>query len=347
MTTVIASVVILGIIGTVFGAVLAFASRIFAVKVDPRVEEVEEILPGANCGACGAASCFAYAGAVVEGKLPPNACVPGGADVAQKIGEILGCEVEETVEMRAVVRCKGGIKESRQKFTYIGVEDCWAATLLSGGNKACEYGCLGLGSCVRACPFNAIFMNENGLPEVYTELCTGCGLCVKECPRGIIELIPKEQKIYLACMNPEKGKAVTKVCDVGCIGCELCANPKTTPSGDITMKEFLPVIHFKNNKNLIAGAHRCSKNSFVVEVTFPPVKYDIEKCDGCADLKKPLCIKICPVKKCLTFDKDIRKVHINKENCIGCELCVNECPVGAFEVTEKNEGIKHVITKEL
>ena len=347
MITVISSVVILGVIGIVFGAILAFASRVFAVEVDPRIEKVEEILPGANCGACGATSCFAFAEAVVQGKLAANSCVPGGAEGAGKIGEILGCEVEESREMRAAVRCKGGLKESQQKFTYLGVKDCWAATLLSGGNKACEYGCLGLGSCVEACPFNAVAMNKNGLPEVYPELCTGCGLCVEACPRGIIELIPKEQKIYLACMNPGKGKTVTAVCDVGCNGCTLCANPKTTPSGDIKMEGDIPVINFQNNKNLIAGAYRCAKNSYVVEVSFASVEYDIKKCNGCPDQPKPLCVKVCPVKNCLTFDEDTKKAQLSKEMCIGCELCVSECPVGAFKPVEEKEGIEHVIEEKM
>ena len=343
MLTVITSVAILGIIGALFGALLAFASKKFAVFVDPRVDSINSILPGANCGACGAAGCFSFAESVVGGKLAANACVPGKTEVSNKIGEILGLAVEESAEMRAVVRCKGGKKEAKQRFEYFGIEDCTAAELLSGGNKACVYGCLGLDSCVRVCPFNAMYMNGNALPVIVPDLCTGCGLCVKACPRNIIELIPKAQKIYVACVNPEKGKTVKDACEVGCIGCTLCANPKTTPSGDIVMDGNLPKIRFTNNKNLVAGAYRCAPDSFVIETAYPPVQYDSEKCNGCPGQPKPLCTKLCPVKNCLTFDAENKKAVFNKDLCVGCDLCIAECPVKAFEPAEIKEGIEYVV----
>jgi electron transport complex protein RnfB len=343
MITVVASVAILGIAGIIFGALLAFSAKKFAVEVDSRIEGVNAILPGANCGACGAAGCFSFAESVVTGKLDPTACVPGKSEVAQKIGEILGLAVKDTVEMRAVVHCKGGLKEAKQRFEYFGIEDCTAAELLSGGNKACIYGCLGLDSCVRVCPFNAMIMNNNALPEIFPDLCTGCGLCVKACPRNIIELIPKAQKVYIACINPEKGKAVKEVCEVGCTGCTLCANPKTTPSGDIVMDGNLPKIRYTDNKNLIAGAYRCAPNSFVVEITFPPVNYERNVCNGCPDQPKALCTRICPVKNCITFEAQAKKAVFNKDLCVGCELCIAECPVGAFEPALKTEGIEYVL----
>jgi|LSQX01.1.fsa_nt_gb RnfABCDGE-type electron transport complex B subunit len=331
MITVVSSVMILGVIGIFFGACLAYASKIFYVQLDPRVEKIADTLPGANCGACGAAGCFSYAEGVVAGTFPPNACTPGGKDVAAIIGEIMGCAVEEVTPMLAVVHCKGGRKEARQKFEYMGVQDCKAAMLLAGGNKACEYGCLGFGSCVAVCPFQAIEMGDNGLPVVYPELCTGCGLCVKACPRHIISLIPQTQKIYLACANPEKGKAVKGVCEVGCISCGICANKNNNPSGDIVMEGGLPRIDYHDNLRILPGATRCPSDSFVIEVDYPPVTYDADKCDGCEGKPKPLCVKICPSKGCLTFDTEQKKAVYDSDKCVGCELCISECPVVAFK----------------
>lgn len=343
MVTVIASVVVLGIIGLTFGTVLAFSSRIFAVEVDPRLEEIEDILPGVNCGGCSAAGCHAYAEAVVQSKLSITACAPGGPDVSNKIGSILGQETGEVEEMKAVVLCKGGLKEAKKKFLYDGLPDCNAAHLLSGGGKLCAYGCLGHGDCVKACTFNAMYMDVNELPVVVEELCTGCTLCVSACPRDIMAMIPKKQKIFIGCVNPEKGKAVKDVCDVGCTGCTLCANPKTTPSGDYVMEGDLPVINFQDNKNLIAGAFRCASESIVHEISFPVIQYDMEKCNGCEDKPKPLCVKICPVKNCLTFDKENQKALLNKDLCIGCDLCVSECPVNAFTPFVERSEVKNEI----
>lgn len=331
LITVVSSVVVLGLFGFVFGAILAYAAQIFAVEVDPRVEGIVGCLPGANCGSCGSAGCFSFAEGVVAGTQKPSGCLPGGKDVATRIGEIMGCAVEELTPMRAVANCKGGHQEARQKFEYMGVEDCRAALLLSGGNKACEYGCLGFGSCVKACQFQAITMGENGLPIVYPELCTGCGLCVKACPRNVMSLIPKTQKIYLGCVNPEKGKAVKEVCDVGCIACGICANKNNNPSGDIVMEGGLPQVSYQDDLRIIPGATRCPSHSFVIGVTYPPVEYKSEKCNGCEGKPKPLCVKICPAKNCLTFDSEQKKAVYDSSLCVGCELCISECPTVAFK----------------
>ena len=262
---IIASIIGLGGLGLFFGATLAYASKKFAVEVDPRVEEIDEILPQANCGGCGYPSCSAYAEAVVKGDAPPNLCVVGGQPVAERVASILGVQAEKVEEKIAVVKCGGGYDEAKRKYIYEGIKDCNVAAQLGGGDKACEYGCLGLGSCVEACPYDAMAMNDNGLPVVFDEKCTGCGLCVEACPKGIMQLIPKSQKVYVACVSHDRGKAVTSVCSVGCTGCGLCANPKFTPSGLVKMdREInLPVIPV-NWPDYETAVAKCPTKSFVL-----------------------------------------------------------------------------------
>ena len=208
----------LGALGLAFGLLLALAAKVFHVDVDPRIERVEEALPGAQCGACGQPGCSPYAEAVVKGEMEPNLCKPGGPSVAREVAGILGVEVGEITPMVAVTRCKGGRRAARQRAAYDGIEECNAAVLVSGGAKACVYGCLGFGSCVKACPFDAMGMSDDGLPVVFEDKCTGCGSCVAPCPRGIMELVPRAQKIYLGCVSQDRGKDVKAVCSVGCQG---------------------------------------------------------------------------------------------------------------------------------
>ena len=229
-------------LGLAFGLLLALAAKTFHVETDPRIGLVEDALPGAQCGACGKPGCSAYAEAVVKGEVPPTLCMPGGAAVARTVAGILGLEAGEFTPMVAVTRCKGGRREAVQRAEYQGIRDCNAAELVAGGPKGCTYGCLGFGSCVNACPFDAMGMSDNGLPVVFEDKCTGCGSCLEPCPRGIMELIPRSQKVYLGCVSQEKGKAVKEVCSVGCVGCKACTRPKNTPSGKIQWKGNLPVL---------------------------------------------------------------------------------------------------------
>jgi len=259
------SVISLGGLGLFFGTLLAFASKIFAITVDPRVEQIVEILPNANCGACGYAGCTAYAEAVVNGEAASNLCIPGGTLVARSIAEILGIEAQEVTKKVAVVRCGGGKKEAKAKYIYEGLTDCHAAELLGGGSKACKYGCLGLGSCVSACPYDAIAMSDNGLPVVFEEKCSGCGLCAQACPRGIIEIIPVTQKVYVACVSHDRGKDVKAVCSVGCTGCTLCASPKFVPSGKVKIEDNLPVVP-PDWEDFDTAVEKCPSKCFVVRV---------------------------------------------------------------------------------
>jgi len=265
---IVSALVIMGGLGLIFGIGLAIASKIFFVKKDPRVEQIEAVLPGANCGACGAPGCSGFAVGVVEGKYSVSGCIVGGAEVARQVAQIMGEEADDLLPHVAVVRCRGDRDNSVDRAVYYGIKDCRAAVLIDNGAKGCVYGCLGLGTCEQACPFEAIRMGENGLPVVDEFLCTGCGECVKACPRNIMELIPGNQKVFIACVSKDFGKAVKAVCKVGCIGCSLCANPKTTENEIITMDGKLPVIHYDKvrdpNKDLENAVAKCPTKSFGV-----------------------------------------------------------------------------------
>lgn len=211
-------------LGTFFALVLAVASKKLFVKEDPRVERIEEILPGVNCGACGSASCQVFAERVLTKEVPVNACVPGGADVAEQLAGVLGVESQAAERKIAVVHCGARSEEKKHRANYRGVEGCQASMLVAGGELSCVYGCLGYGDCAQVCPFEAIIMKE-GLPQIDRERCTGCGNCIKVCPRGIISLESGDEThplIVVACSSLDKGKAVKSICPVGCIACKLC-----------------------------------------------------------------------------------------------------------------------------
>ncbi|MGE5552123.1 MAG: RnfABCDGE type electron transport complex subunit B [Bacteroidota bacterium] len=216
------SLALLGGLGAVFGLLLAFAAKKFAVESDPRIDEIEQVMPGANCGACGYPGCRGAAEAIVEGKAPTTACPVGKAAVADKIAAIMGTSAGASEAKRAILMCRGGREECPDRFVYVGVADCAAAHRLAGGPKGCEFGCLGLGSCVVKCPFGAIHINEKGLAEIGPD-CTGCGLCVSACPRGLLMLVPADKPVVVnRCKNTQRGPEVRKICKVGCIACSLC-----------------------------------------------------------------------------------------------------------------------------
>ncbi len=220
----IESIISLSLIGLVFGAVLAFASIKFAVEEDPKVVAVKDVVPGANCGACGFAGCSAFAEAVVAEKADIAACIPGGADCCAEIADILGKpKPEEGVSYVAQVNCIGFGEASTDSFIYDGVPTCTAANDFFGGFKECQYGCLGLGTCALVCPFDAVTM-ENGKPIIDPELCKGCGKCKDDCPRGVISIVAYNPQAYgVLCNSKDKGKQTKAYCEVGCTGCGACA----------------------------------------------------------------------------------------------------------------------------
>lgn len=238
MSQILIPILIIGGMGIAFGILLGVTSKIFEVKTDERVPLITETLPGANCGGCGFAGCAAYADAIVNGGAKTNMCPVGGEAVAKKIAEIMGAEEEASEKYIARVMCSGNFENAKSKFEYDGPMDCHIAAGL-GGEKMCPNACLGLGSCVKVCQFDAITV-ENGVAVTDKEKCVGCGMCVSECPRSVIRLVPEKTKYSVACSSVEKGKVTRSVCDVGCIGCGICA--KNCPKGAIVLENNLAKI---------------------------------------------------------------------------------------------------------
>ena len=244
-------------LGVLMGALLAAASRIFAVPKNEKAEQIVECLPGANCGGCGYSGCAALAEAVAKGEAKVNACTVGGAETAVRIAEIMGVEAAPTVRMRAQVMCSGTREYARKKYVYDGVPDCMAASRIGGGDKLCKNGCVGLGTCVKACPFGAISVVE-GVAVVDYNKCRGCGVCVSACPKNIIRLIPFDAKHWVGCMSVDDGKNTRKVCDVGCISCRLCQ--KNCPEGAITVDSFVAHIDYSKCTGCDKCVEKCPRH---------------------------------------------------------------------------------------
>ncbi len=219
--------------GAAFGVALAAVAKRFHVPVNPLVERVREALPSANCGACGFAGCTAYAEALVlRPEVPANLCAPGRGPVAKAVAELTGKEMGAVTDRMVVMRCSGTSAYAREESVYSGISTCAAASLVFGGPKACKNGCLGLGDCVRACPFDALFLADDGIARVKPDKCTGCGICVPACPKELFQLYPRSHRIELSCVAKEKGAIVRGTCMVGCILCRKCVSK--CPAGAIT-----------------------------------------------------------------------------------------------------------------
>lgn len=261
MNNIILAVLIVGAIGLIFGCILAFASVIFAVKTDEREEQIVSVLPGANCGACGYAGCSAYAGAVVNDNAPVNGCPVGKGSVAEKIAKIMGVETQSVEEKVAKVMCQGTCNEAVIKYDYKGVNDCFAAQKLAGGPKECTYGCLGYGSCVTACQFDAVKIID-GIAKVSEDKCQACEACIKACPKGIIKMVPKQKKAHVLCINKDKGALVNKYCKVGCIGCKMCE--KICPVSAISVVDNCAKVDYSLCSGCGLCAEKCPKK--VIEI---------------------------------------------------------------------------------
>ena len=231
------AIIVLGVLGAIFGALLAYASKIFHVEVDPKQAQIRECLAGANCGGCGYPGCDGYAAAVAKGEAPTNRCVAGGEATAAKVAEIMGVSNDAADKMVAFVPCSGSLEAAELRFNYNGPEDCRAAMLFGGrSSKMCTFACIGFGNCAKACQFDAMHIID-GVARVDRLNCVGCGACVDACPKSIVKLIPEKQKIMPACSNTEKGAQVMKVCKVGCIGCMKCQ--RECPADAIVVKDNL------------------------------------------------------------------------------------------------------------
>ena len=264
ITAVIIAAVIVGGTGLFIGVFLGLAGKKFAVEVDEREEAILGVLPGNNCGGCGYAGCSGLAAAIAKGEAEVGSCPVGGAPVAAKIGEIMGVSAGEQIHEVAFVKCGGTCEQAATDYEYHGIGDCVMVNMMqNGGPKTCTYGCLGEGTCVKACPFGAIDV-VNGVAVVDKEACKACGKCVAKCPKHLIELVPYEQTTFVQCSSHAKGKAVTSACEVGCIGCKKCE--KNCPSD---------AIHVVDQR----------------------AEIDPAKCTGCG-----LCAENCP-RKCIMVEK--------------------------------------------
>ena len=260
------AIAILGGLGLVFGLVLAAASKVFYVETDPRLDQLNECLPGANCGGCGFAGCGAYAEAVLKGEAPVGKCASGGNDAAKAMAAIMGVQAEEVTRKVAMVRCSGArtfdaegnlTKGAKMKATYEGFHDCLAASKVGGsGPLSCKFGCLGYGSCTRVCKYGAISV-KNGVAVVDEDLCVGCMACAQVCPRKVITAVEPDRNVIIACNSLAKGAVTNRACTVGCIGCGKCM--KTCPSGAITITNNLAQIDYSKCTNCGQCATVCPK----------------------------------------------------------------------------------------
>ena len=234
MNPILLAVLLVAGIGILAGLLLAVLSKVMAVPVDEKAAEIEEVLPGANCGSCGFSGCSGYAAALSSGNTTDTGlCNPGGNEVSQKIAGIMGLAAASVEPMTAVVMCKGTNSCAKTKMVYEGVQSCKMAVQLFGGAKECSFGCLGLGDCARACPQDAIMLCD-GVAVVSPDVCIACKKCINTCPKGIIDLVPKGQMTAaVLCKNHDKGAVTRKACDTGCIGCTKCV--KTCPNEAISM----------------------------------------------------------------------------------------------------------------
>ncbi|MBO7146354.1 MAG: RnfABCDGE type electron transport complex subunit B [Lentisphaeria bacterium] len=221
MTNILIAAAVLALLGLVLGILIGYTAKRFAVEADPRIEEITELLPGANCGGCGYAGCADFAKEIVENDANISSCSACSEENFKKIAEILGKEAGNREKQVAVVYCSGDNHKAKRLARYNGLNDCRAAAALSGGGKTCRFGCIGLGSCARRCQFGAIEI-RNGLAIVHPELCEGCGNCIDICPRKLIRLVPATSKIHVYCNSLEKGPVKRKACEAACIACKKC-----------------------------------------------------------------------------------------------------------------------------
>lgn len=269
--TLVFTIVTLGLLGLLLAVLLYIVAQKFKVFEDPRIDHVETILPGANCGGCGYAGCRAFAESCVNSeKLDNHFCPVGGNDVMNSVAQYLGVQISEKAPQIAVVRCSGDCEVRPKINTYEGVSSCAVMSSFYAGDTGCKYGCLGHGDCCVVCDFDAIHINlKTGLPEVDEEKCTACGACVKACPKGIIELRnkgPKNRRIFVSCINKDKGGVAKKACSVACIGCTKCY--QVCEFDAITMANNLAYIDYNKCKLCRKCVDVCPTNA-IHEINFP------------------------------------------------------------------------------
>jgi Na+-translocating ferredoxin:NAD+ oxidoreductase RNF subunit RnfB len=278
-STVLITIISLSLLGTIAAIILYFVAQKFKVYEDPRIDQVEQALPGANCGGCGFAGCRNFAEALVKAESFEGLnCPVGGSDTMNNAASILGRVAPEVDPQVAVVRCNGTPEFRARTSRYDGAPNCTIVNNLYGGETDCPYGCLGLGECVDACDFDAMYMDlATGLPVIIDDKCVACGACVKACPRNIIELrkkAKKDRKIYVSCVNEDKGGPARKACKVACIGCSKCQ--KVCEFDAITIENNLAYIDSEKCKFCRKCEPECPTQA-ILEINFPPRKTKEEK----------------------------------------------------------------------
>lgn len=283
---------ILGSICLAFGLLITLSNKQFYVWEDPRIGEVEELLPGTNCGACANPGCHAFAERLVEGEEEPAACTVLGKDDIEDVAGYLGVDAGEAVKRIARVLCAGGQKEAVQMAQYQGFDTCKAAAQVAGGGKGCTWGCLGLGDCADSCDHNAMTMNDNGLPVVNPDACIACDDCAIACPKDLIELMPQQDNLLVQCKNLQVGDSAEVLCSVACNSCGKCVHD--APKGQIHMENGLAIINYDHDAPLSPDAtNRCPTNAiaWVEGQQFPlsmPAGQVSEKKNNLSDMARTL-----------------------------------------------------------
>ena len=261
MSGILIATLVVGGIGLFIGLFLGIAAIKFKVQMDEREVAVLEALPGNNCGGCGYAGCSGLAAVIAKGEAAVNQCPVGGEAVAKVISGIMGVEAGESKRMVAFVACQGDCDRAKVDYEYTGIEDCRMLSFVpNGGPKTCNYGCPGYGSCVQACPFDAIHV-VNGVAVVDREQCKACGKCVEACPKKLISLIPYDAPYQVACSSKDKGPVAMKACDVACIGCGLCK--RNCPADAVTVENFNAAIDPEKCTGCGTCIEKCPKKSIV------------------------------------------------------------------------------------
>lgn len=251
---VLIAIAIVGGVGLFIGLFLGFFGKYFKVESDPREDQIIEVLPGNNCGGCGFPGCSGLAAAIVAGEAPVNGCPVGGAKVGDLVAQIMGVEASEAVKKVAFVKCAGTCDKTKSNYDYFGIRDCkMMAFVPDGGSKSCNYGCLGYGTCVKACQFDAISIVD-GVAVVDKEKCVACGKCISECPKHLIELVNYDSSYAVSCNSKDKGPVCMKICESSCIGCGLCV--RSCESGAISVTDF--VAHIDQDK--CTGCGKCAES---------------------------------------------------------------------------------------
>ncbi|MEJ2608988.1 MAG: RnfABCDGE type electron transport complex subunit B [Candidatus Thiodiazotropha sp.] len=256
------AIIFMGVLGLLLSSLLAYANKKLWVFEDPRIDEIESLLPATNCGACGNAGCRPFAEALIAGTVTPAQCTVSSADTISEIADYLGVESGNIVKRVARLACAGGSHVARQRAHYNGLATCRAASVVAGGPKGCTWGCIGLADCAEVCDFDAISMDKHGLPVVDSSKCTACEDCVDICPKGLFSIQPVSNHLWIACKNLEHGDIAESNCEVACTSCERCV--KDSPEGLISIQNNLAVIDYsKNNLASRVATERCPTGAIV------------------------------------------------------------------------------------